>query len=262
MKLDVTVDIQNLFPSIFRDLYDDAMASENSVSERPTRERIINAALGLLEQGGVAAASNRAISAAAEVQAPAIYREFGDKEGLLHAVVEQGFADYLSDKAVLDETDDPVADLRRGWDLHIDFALAHPALYRLMSTQVDAVRVSPAAEAGWNILASLIHRIARVGRLQVGEIEATRLIHAGGSGTALMLIALPEDQRDPLLSIRARESIISGIVQDLDTPNSPGTRTAAITLRSNIDDLEQLTTSERHLLSDWLNRIIDAASET
>src|ERR1039457_6104597 len=98
-----------------------------------TRERIVAAAAaGLLTEGGREAVSTRAVSAAAGVQAPAIYRLFGDKQGLLDAVATHGFAAYLNDKTDVKASDDPVEDLRAGWDLHIGFGLANPALYSLM----------------------------------------------------------------------------------------------------------------------------------
>ncbi|XGU18101.1 TetR/AcrR family transcriptional regulator [Rhodococcus sp. 3Y1] len=70
---------------------------------------------------------------------PALYRQFGDKDGLLAAVVEAGFFEYLEGKRAATPSDDPVADLRAGWDAHTAFALAHPAHYRLMH--------SPSAQA-------------------------------------------------------------------------------------------------------------------
>ena len=61
-----------------------------------TRARIVAAAAGLLTKGGREAVSTRAVSAAAGVQAPTIYRLFGDKQGLLEAVASHGFTTYLN----------------------------------------------------------------------------------------------------------------------------------------------------------------------
>ena len=51
---------------------------------------MLEAAAELLRTGGVDAVSTRAVAAAAGVQPPTIYRQFGDKEGLLDARI----ADY------------------------------------------------------------------------------------------------------------------------------------------------------------------------
>src|SRR5258706_130799 len=82
------------------------------MSAPTTRDRIVAAAAALLTEGGREAVSTRAVSAAAGVQAPAIYRIFGDKQGLLDAVASHGFATYLAGKAALPHSDDPVEDLR------------------------------------------------------------------------------------------------------------------------------------------------------
>jgi AcrR family transcriptional regulator len=60
------------------------------------RAQIVEVAAGLLASGGRDAVSTRAVAAAAGTQAPTIYRLFGDKDGLLAAVLEYGFATYLS----------------------------------------------------------------------------------------------------------------------------------------------------------------------
>ncbi len=74
--------------------------------------------------------STRAVSAAAGVQPPTIYRLFGDKQGLLDAVATHGFMAYLNDKTDLKPGDNPVEDLCTGGDLHV--GLANPALFSLM----------------------------------------------------------------------------------------------------------------------------------
>src|SRR4051794_37672293 len=137
-----------------------------------TRDRIVEAAATLLTEGGREAVSTRAVSMAAQVQAPTIYRSFGDKRGLLDAVALYGFETYLHGKAGMAQTDDPVEDLRRGWDLHIGFALAQPAFYTLIYGEPRPGVESPAARAAADILAKQVRRIAEAGRLRVSEERA------------------------------------------------------------------------------------------
>src|SRR5687768_637552 len=94
-----------------------------------TRGRIIAAAATLLGEGGREAVSTRAVSVAAGVQAPTIYRLFGDKQGLLDAVAEYGVQQWLASKMKQPVGIDPIDDLRRGWDHHVTFGLENPALY-------------------------------------------------------------------------------------------------------------------------------------
>src|ERR1700746_1502361 len=96
------------------------------------RDRILRAATELLASGGRNAVTTRAVSAAAGVQPPTIYRHFGDMQGLLDVAARETMAVHVRDKGVRGLTNDPVEDLRRGWDLHVAFGLAHPDAFALL----------------------------------------------------------------------------------------------------------------------------------
>src|SRR4051794_27023678 len=93
-----------------------------------TRRRVIEAAIDLLTRGGRDAVTTRAVADAAGLQPPAIYRLFSDKDGLLDAVAEHGFATFLATKHVDPDPPDPIEDLRAGWDVAVEFGLANPSL--------------------------------------------------------------------------------------------------------------------------------------
>ncbi|MFI0239130.1 TetR/AcrR family transcriptional regulator [Streptomyces sp. NPDC016845] len=220
------------------------------------RGRILAATAKLLSEGGEEAVSTRAVGAAAGVQAPTIYRLFGDKQGLLDAAAADGFAAYLNDKTELAFTDDPVADLRAGWDLHLGFGLANPALYLLMFGRRRPGTVPPpAAVAGYEVLATHIRRIAGTGRLRVPEERAAQLVHAAGSGVTLALLALPAELRDTEVSVLAREAVIAAITTDAPAAEAPGPAGAAVALRAALPETTALTEAERTLLREWLDRI-------
>ncbi|MDN5914485.1 MAG: TetR/AcrR family transcriptional regulator [Pseudonocardia sp.] len=224
-----------------------------------TRHRIVVAAARLLTDGGQDAVSTRAVSAAAGVQAPTIYRLFGDKQGLLDAVATHGFTAYLADKTGIEPTDDPVEDLRAGWDSHVGLGLADPALYTLMYVRPRAGASSPAAAAAFAVLAGHIRRVAEAGRLRVPEDRAAALVHAAGCGTTLTLIATPESHRDPALSHTARDAVLDAIVTDAPVAAAPGVVGAAAALRALLPQADALTAPERGLMTEWLDRIADRA---
>ena len=98
--------------------------TEISSASLSTSDRALRAAAHLLETGGVEAVSTRAVAAAAGIQPPTLYRQFGDKEGLLDAVSSFVLREYLADKRrLLAESGDPVTDLRGLWDQHVEFGL-------------------------------------------------------------------------------------------------------------------------------------------
>jgi AcrR family transcriptional regulator len=178
------------------------------------RAQIVEVAAGLLASGGRDAVSTRAVAAAAGTQAPTIYRLFGDKDGLLAAVLEYGFSAYLADKPPLDPTADPITDLRAGWELHIGFGLTNPALFLLMYADTQPGRRPAAADAGLAILRTRIRNIAAAGRLRVDENLAAELVQAAGSGAVLALLAVPEESRDPRLADAMFDALITAITTD------------------------------------------------
>lgn len=226
-----------------------------------TRARIVEAAVKLLSEGGREAVSTRAVSAAAGVQAPTIYRLFGDKQGLLNEVAAHGFRTYLGSKTELQATSDPVDDLRAGWDRHVGFGLENPDLFSLMYGGRRPSDPPPAAVTeGLEILGGLIHRIAEAGRLRVSEERAANLVHAAGSGTTMTLISMPAQQRDSGLSELAREAVVAAITTDAPSPADPGPAGAAVTLRALLPQITVLSPHELGLLEEWLGRISSGGS--
>jgi AcrR family transcriptional regulator len=231
----------------------------NPVSSRDrTRAQLVEVAAHLLATEGPDAVTTRSVALAAGVQAPTIYRLFGDKNGLLDAVVEYGFATYLAGKHPADPDADPVEGLRAGWDLHIGFGLANPALFRLMLTTLRTPDGRATAAAGAGVLQARVHRVAAAGRLLVTERRAVDLIRAAGTGVVLTLIDQAEDERDVTLADTAWESVCATILTDASTPAMPGPAIAAVTLRAALPDLTALTAAERTLLGDWLDRIAES----
>ncbi len=233
----------------------DFQAAEPPIARDDTRSRILAAAIRLLETEGRDAVTTRAVSDAAGIQPPTLYRLFVDKSGLLDAVAEYGFSTYLSTKIVRESGDDPVEDLRVGWDLHIDFGLSHPAVYQLMYCHPRPGIASPAAMRSFEILREHIRRIAIAGRLRVAEAQAAEMLHASGCGTVLTLLAQPENRRDPDLSAASREAVLRAITTDVPITRSHGPVAAAVSLRATLPEVSSLSEAERALLSEWLDRL-------
>jgi AcrR family transcriptional regulator len=220
------------------------------------RAQLVEVAARLLATEGPDAVTTRSVALAAGVQAPTIYRLFGDKSGLLDAVVEHGFASYVGGKRP-DLDADPVESLHAGWELHVGFGLANPALFRLTHTTLRTPGGLAAAATGVGILRARVHRVAEAGRLRVTERRAVDLIRAAGTGVVFTLIDQAEDERDDTLADTAWESVCAAILTDPSAAAIPGPAAAAVTLRAALPDLSVLTAAERGLLGDWLDRIAE-----
>ena len=225
-----------------------------------TRARIIDVAARLLQEQGPAAVTTRGVAEAAGVQAPAIYRLFGDKDGLLEAVAEHVMATYVSAKAAIvqsasSEEVNPLGDLHSGWQMQIDFGVANPALFRLFSDP-ERVLQSPAAQSGQRVLESRVHRVAESGRLRVSERRAVDLIQAAGIGTIQTLLATPPERRDAGLAEGMFEAVLRQILVDAPGGTGNGSIATAVAFHAITPQLEVLTEAERRLLAEWLDRVI------
>ena len=213
--------------------------------ERKPRERLLDAAATLLASEGTAV-STRAICEAAGVTAPTLYHYFGDRAGLLDAVISHGFGAYLAEKRSVESTDDPIEDLRRGWDNHIAWGVANPSFYVLMFGQ--GIHRAAAGEASALLVEKLL-AAGRAGLLLVPPELAVDVIMSANAGLTLRLIAgLDID------STRVRDAVFSGLLR---TDGPTDAATAAITLRSSLPS-PAITPAEQPLLEQWLDRLASA----
>ncbi|MFI2237184.1 TetR/AcrR family transcriptional regulator [Streptomyces chrestomyceticus] len=223
------------------------------------RDRIVEAAVDLLEKGGPDAVSTRAVAAAAGMQPPAIYRLFGDKEGLLEAVAEHGCTQFLQSKRDQLDPDprDPVEELRRGWDTVVEFGISRPELFAVMNRATG--RGSDAAHrAGLEILRGRVRRLAAGGWLRVDEALAAQIIQATGRGAVTTWHSTPAERRDPALLTVLRESMVAAITRAEPTlpAAEPGPAAAARALRAALpDNADVLSDAEQRLLREWLTRL-------
>ncbi|MEV5385346.1 TetR/AcrR family transcriptional regulator [Streptomyces sp. NPDC052721] len=247
-------------------------ATDTETTPQP-RERILRAAADLLAEGGREAVSTRSVSAAAGVQAQTIYRQFGDMQGLLDEVARRGLAAYLADKKANLASGDPVEQLRRGWDLHVAFGLANPALYRLLYTDPRPGEGAAAMDEAYGMLLQLVTRVAETGRLRMGVEAAAAMIQATGIGVTVTLIGaaaagrLAEHER---LSESTRDAVLAALVTDaeqaapVEEPRAARAR-HAVALKALLDEAEgdrPFTPGEQQLLAEWLTRLVSPTTPT
>lgn len=188
-----------------------------SLRTEDTRTRMLDAAERLLSASSDNDVSTRAVCDAVGVGQPVLYRIFGDKNGLLNALVESGFERYITRKQALETTDDPVADLRNGWDDHMDFALTNRALYRLMFSPTLPHVPAPAARI-FGLLQQTLDRCAAHGALKIPAEEAAQTILSANVGVALSILSQPDRYSDPGLPHRVRDAVFSSCLSHTRAP--------------------------------------------
>ena len=237
------------------------------------RTRILEAASDLLAQAADADASTRAICEAAGVTAPTLYHHFGDKEGLLAAVVDFGWASFLESKrTVAAVIHAHVADdIRAGWDNHLEFARENPNFYKLMWSPAVSANSAAFREA-LQMLHGRLELGAGRGQLRVSVETGTRMIMSAVTGAALSLISQPDLFGDPTFATQLREAVIAAVTVPAERPTgkrrapdaaAPTIATAAATLQSKlaVEDTP-LTAPERALMEQWLTTLADATAAT
>jgi AcrR family transcriptional regulator len=208
-----------------------------------------------MQAEGPEAATTRAVAAAASVQVPTIYRLFGDKKGLLDAVVEHGIAAYVAAKAARTPHPDPVQEMRESWEHYVEFGLANPSLFSIVSANPR----SPASAEGLRVYRSIVRDVAKAGRLRVSEERAVAMIRASCVGLVVTLIA---DKRSDAgdISRSTREAIIAAVTTEAAEPASWTLQASAATLRASLSQQTVLTKGENALLNELLERLSDSHS--
>ena len=233
------------------------------------KTRILEAAAGLLAES--ADASTRAVCDAAGVTAPTLYHYFGDKDGLLTAVVDFGWAAFLQTKrTVAAVVHEHIADdVRAGWDNHLQFARENPNFYKLMWTPAIAANSAALREA-YQMLYERLKLGAARGQLHMSAETAARTVMAATTGAALSLISQPDLFGDDTFATQLREAVIASItVPQAATPAAkrhvpaaePALATTAAMLSSKLAAEDTpLTHPERALMQQWLTTLADASA--
>ncbi|MCF3947440.1 WHG domain-containing protein [Acidiphilium iwatense] len=144
------------------------------------RNSLIEAGMSLLRGGGVAALTLRGAARAAGVSATATYRHFADKEALLAAIAAEGFSRFGAALAAADQAGEGVAALRAQGVAYVEFAVAEPALFRLMFGAAKPCgddTLSEAARAAFGILASRVAALAGEADAETVTLAAWSIVH-------------------------------------------------------------------------------------
>lgn len=153
-----------------------------------TKERLLQAALRLLDEGGPAAVTLRAVGSAGGVSHNAPYKHFKDKHALLVAIARVSFQHMGEAFAELTGPErSPLAALHAVVDGYVAFSEAYPQRYNLLFTDPDigaeGGSLETAATATYDVVAMLIGRAQRAGEIREGDpYELTGVLYAAIHG--------------------------------------------------------------------------------
>jgi AcrR family transcriptional regulator len=133
---------------------------------------IIAAAGRLLDAtGNPDAVTLRAVAREIGVAAPSIYAHFPDREAIVQALIEEGYAEAVADiTAARDSETDPVRQLEAGVRAYLRFALDNPARYTVMLGRPGSHDPEPSrgvtdpATISFQLLVTAINECVREGR--------------------------------------------------------------------------------------------------
>jgi AcrR family transcriptional regulator len=224
------------------------------------RDRLLAAAAELLDAAQGAPVSTRAICDRAGVRAPTLYHHFGNKQGLVDAVVEYGLGQYVP----ATDSGDAVADVRRGWDQHVKYGLDHPAFYALLYGRIAPGRPCQVTAVAERQLRVLLERLDGMGLLLTTPEAAAQQIVAANVGITLQLIAQPEGVADVGGARALRETVLAGVISasalgsvEAEVGRGAVAEAAAslVAALSAQGSEGSLSGGEQALLEEWLSRL-------
>jgi AcrR family transcriptional regulator len=130
------------------------------------RDRLVGAALSILQREGAAALTVRNITQVAGCSTTGVYTYFGGKHGLVDAIFLDGFESF--DRAVGEGF--ATGDLRASGRAYRAWALAHPTQYMVMFGRAVPDH-EPSPEAHARALESFFRLVEAVGTLRRGDVD-------------------------------------------------------------------------------------------
>ena len=180
-----------------------------------SRLAILAAAESLLLEHGAEGLSIRRVSRLCGFSAPTIYHHFGDKRGLVDAVVDQRFGEVLEVMRAVPRGDDAALYLRELARAFVRFALAHPNHYWLLHVPPGAdAEPLPSAEAARRLVHDGLEELAESHSLATSDVEAAfHVIWAVLHGLISLRLTRPDFELDDNMLELALDMVESGMLR-------------------------------------------------
>jgi AcrR family transcriptional regulator len=139
------------------------------------RQKVLDASLALIEEGGLDRLSMREVARKAGVSHQAPYHHFGDREAILAALAGEGFSrlGQALAGAATNAAAEPVKAVEAMGQAYVDFALRHPAYFQAMF-RADAVPLDRYPEARQREEEAFETLVASIGEVFADEPAESR----------------------------------------------------------------------------------------
>ncbi|WP_298955550.1 TetR/AcrR family transcriptional regulator [uncultured Methylobacterium sp.] len=191
-----------------------------------TRAKLIRTARSAFAEKGYAAASMDELTAAAGLTRGALYHHFGDKTGLLRAVIDEIDAEMVARaRAARDRAGSPWLGFVEEGVAYIELAL-EPEIQRIVLLDGPAVLGDPSRWPGQNAClratTETLRALIEAGIVRPVDAEAAaRLINGAALDAALWVAAAVEPQAVLAKAIEAFRCLASGLLAT-SPPQPPG----------------------------------------
>lgn len=178
------------------------------------RRAILDAAEALLVEGGYEAFSMRRLARRCGYTAPTIYHHFGDKLGLVDALLEERVQRLLARLRRVPRSAEPLESLRALATAFARFGLQNPSHYRLLTApRPDSAPPSRASEEVRVLFEGPLHKLIESGRLEAVRFEEVKqslwmLVH----GVISMQTNRPDEGWAPTVLDTALGALLRGLV--------------------------------------------------
>ena len=181
---------------------------------------ILKATQALLLEGGIDGLSIRRVSERCGYSAPTIYHHFGDKKGLIDALLEERFRTVHELMAAIPRGSDPAVYLRQMARAFVRFALENPSHYQLlMAPGLGNIAAVPSAEAARALVKAALGELAAQGTLAAPDLEAAfQVLWAVLHGVISLYLAAPENEVFAHLDELAFDMIENGLLRRRAAP--------------------------------------------
>ncbi len=194
---------------------------------RNPKQDILRATESLLLDRGLDGFSIRRLSERCGYRAPTIYHYFGDRRGLLDALLEERFSGLLEQLERVPLGGDELADLRALSRALVAFGLANPSHYAVLAAPRAEGEPAPAAsDVARRILEKPFESLHRSGRLVTREVEtAQQSLWVFLHGFITLHVTRPDMQWSPDLLDAGLDALLGGLVHpaspQADAGNAP-----------------------------------------